>query len=57
MEILVLNTNFETVYIVDSFKSMIWTDRYNEYGDFEIYLTLTNNFDIFKYLKRIITYG
>jgi len=52
MEILVLNTNFETVYIVDSFKSLIWTDRYNEYGDFEIYLTLTNNFDIFKYLKE-----
>lgn len=52
MEILVLNTNFETVYIVDSFKSMIWTDRYNEYGDFEIYLTLTNNSDILKYLKE-----
>jgi len=52
MEILVLNTNFETVYIVDSFKSMIWTDRYNEYGDFEIYLPLTNNSDILKYLKQ-----
>lgn len=52
MEILVLNTNFETVYIVDSFKSMIWTDRYNEYGDFEIYLALTNNSDILKYLKE-----
>ena len=52
MEILVLNTNFESVYIIDSFKSMIWTDRYNEYGDFEIYLTLTNNSDILKYLKE-----
>lgn len=52
MEILVLNTNFESVYILDSFKSMIWTDRYNEYGDFEIYLTLTNNSDILKYLKE-----
>ena len=36
MEILVLNTNFESVYIIDSCISMIWTDRYNEYGDFEI---------------------
>lgn len=52
MEILVLNTDFESVYIVDSFKSMIWTDRYNEYGDFEMYLTLTNNSDILKYLKE-----
>jgi len=31
---------------------MIWTDRYNEYGDFEIYLALTNNSDILKYLKE-----
>ena len=50
MEILVLNTDFESVYIVDSFKSMIWTDRYNAYGDFEIYLTI--NPDILKYLKE-----
>lgn len=50
MEILVLNTDFESVDIVDSFKSMIWTDRYNSYGDFEMYLTI--NSDILKYLKE-----
>lgn len=32
----VLNTNFEAVGLVDSFKSFIWTDRYQECGDFEI---------------------
>lgn len=41
MEILLLNTNFETVAIVDSFKSMIWTDRYDSYGDFELYVPAT----------------
>lgn len=50
MEILVLNTNYESVDIVDSFKSMIWTDRYNSYGDFEMYLTI--NSDILKHLKE-----
>lgn len=37
MDILVQNEKFETVAIVrpDSFKSMIWTDRFNDQGDFE----------------------
>jgi hypothetical protein len=50
MEILVLNTNFESVDVVDNFKSMIWTDRYNSNGDFEMYLTI--NPDIFTRLKE-----
>ena len=37
MNIFVLNTNFETVDIIDSYESIIWTDRYNSSGDFEIY--------------------
>lgn len=40
MEALVLNTNFETVGIVDVFESMIWTDRFDSYGDFELYLPM-----------------
>lgn len=50
MEIFVLNTNFESVAIVDTFKSMIWTDRYNAYGDFEIYLSMNSN--VLEYLKE-----
>ena len=38
MNIAVLNTKFEQVYILDSYESLIWTDRYYGYGDFEIYL-------------------
>lgn len=38
MEALILNRKFETQAIIDSFESFIWTDRYNEPGDFEIYM-------------------
>ena len=37
MEAIILNTDFEEVGIVDVYKSFIWTDRYQEAGDFEIY--------------------
>lgn len=36
MEVLVLDTNFVAVDIVDSFDSLIWADRYSKCGDFEI---------------------
>ena len=38
MDILVLDTNFNAVDIIDTYESFIWTDRYNEYGDFELYI-------------------
>lgn len=37
-DIYILDTNFETVAVIDAFTSFIWTDRYWEYGDFEIEL-------------------
>lgn len=37
MEALVLGQDFETVSILDFFESFIWTDRYYEAGDCEIY--------------------
>lgn len=41
MDILVLNTSFQAVGVVDVYKSLIWADRYSGYGDFEIHLTPT----------------
>lgn len=38
MNIYVLNDNFEIVDIIDSYTSMIWTTRYYESGDFELYM-------------------
>lgn len=37
MDIWVLDTKFEAVDILDTYESLIWTDRYATYGDFEIY--------------------
>lgn len=38
MDILVLDKNFDTLAVLDVYDSFIWTVRYNEYGDFEIYM-------------------
>ena len=40
MDLTVLNTNLEAVGIVDSFISLIWTQRYFEAGDFELCLPM-----------------
>ena len=37
MEVWILDTDLNAVSILDTFESLIWTDRYREYGDFEIY--------------------
>ena len=37
MELLVLDTELKELEILDSFESLIWTDRYCESGDFETY--------------------
>lgn len=40
MELFVLNAVFESIAVIDTYESMIWTDRYNAYGDFEIYFAM-----------------
>lgn len=40
MELWVLNTKLESVAVIDNFRSAIWTDRYNKYGDFELLLPM-----------------
>lgn len=42
MDIYVLNQDFQTVDVFDSYESVIWTDRYNQYGDFEIYTNFSS---------------
>lgn len=42
MDIWVLDTTFQVVGVLDSYKSFIWTDRYCGYGDFEIYAPADN---------------
>lgn len=58
MELVGLNSSFETVGVVDQFESLIWTDRYSVCGDFELYTPVTSEIlttmavDNFVYLKE-----
>lgn len=40
-DIYVLNKNLETIGVIDTYKSCIWSNRYNELGDCELYLEAT----------------
>lgn len=42
-ELYVLDKYFVSLCLVDAFESMIWTDRYGECGDFELYLSAASN--------------
>lgn len=37
LDVWVLDQNYETLAIFDNFISFVWTDRFREYGDFEIH--------------------
>lgn len=43
MELIVLNKNFETEAYIDNYRSLIWTDRLREAGEFELYMDLDSN--------------
>ena len=39
MDLYVMSTSFDILAVVDDYKSLIWTDRYDAAGDFELYLS------------------
>lgn len=41
-DIYVLNQELETIGIVDTYKSLIWSDRYNQLGDCELYVAASD---------------
>lgn len=43
MEVIMLDKNFQSVAIIDMFESLIWTDRYDESGDFELRLPMSSD--------------
>lgn len=43
LELYILDEDFVPVCLVDTFESVIWTDRYRGYGDFEIYTSMSSN--------------
>lgn len=50
MDIYVLDKNFNTIHLIDGYKSLIWTDRYNLPGDFELYTEVSGN--VLKYVTK-----
>lgn len=48
MEPMILNQNYELVDVLDVFSSLIWTDRYSDYGDFEISTVVSS-----EYVKKL----
>lgn len=44
MELYVLDSNFRMLSVLDGYESLIWTDRYNASGDFEIYTPISSDF-------------
>lgn len=43
MELTVYNQKFEKIYEVDAYESLIWTERYWQTGDFELYTAINQN--------------
>lgn len=44
MELMILNEKFESICLIDEFKSLIWTDRYYSAGDFELCIAAGSRF-------------
>ena len=42
MDLYILNSSFNPIAIIDSYKSLIWTTRYFTCGDFELYIPANN---------------
>lgn len=50
MNIMVLDKNLDPIGVVDTYESLIWTDRYSECGDFELYTSV--NEEILNLVRR-----
>lgn len=43
MEFTVLNTEFQKIFILDVYESIVWVDKFSEPGTFELYTTVTQD--------------
>ena len=50
MEVLIMDEKFQHVCLIDAFESLIWTERYHGFGDFEIYTPA--NAELMKTVKQ-----
>lgn len=50
MDLYIYDTSFNLIKILDTYKSLIWVERYNEYGDFELCMVMSP--DVLEYIKQ-----
>ena len=50
MELMVLDRNLDAILVVEEYESIIWTDRYNEYGRFELHTSVSET--VLKNIKQ-----
>lgn len=50
MDLYILDSDFIIIKVLDTYTSLIWTDRYSEYGDFEICMPMLS--DTLNYIKQ-----
>ena len=49
-ELYILDENYQDVAVIDSYNSLIWTERFDEFGDFELHMP--SNRDMREMLKK-----
>lgn len=57
MDIHILDQSFTLIAVIDSYESMIWTDRYDEPGEFEIYTPVTDEMIKFPVVNNYLRIG
>lgn len=50
MDLMVLDKDLDAISVIDTYESFIWTDRYYQYGDFELYTAMTD--DLLNYIQQ-----
>lgn len=50
MDLFVLDKNLDSIAVIDSYSSLIWTDRFQECGDFELVLPASS--ELFQCIKQ-----
>ena len=49
MDLILRDNNLKAISIIDTYESLIWTDRYDSYGDFQICMPITKEvFDLMR---------
>lgn len=54
MDLTVLNTNLLSIAKIDTYESLIWTERYSKCGDFELYMPISGSIPWYLKLENML---